>query len=84
MRIGRRRGGLGTKRRGGGTRIAAAVLVVWLIIGAIAAGQRHYYTGSSTNCAGVGTVLVTILAVPLNQVGVNPKIHSCDLPAPSR
>lgn len=84
MRIGRRRGGLGTKRRGGGTRIAAAVLVVWLIIGAIAAGQRHYYSGSSTNCAGMGTVLVTILAGPLNYLGVNPKIHSCDLPAPSR
>jgi len=72
------------KRRGGGTRIAAAVLVVWLIIGAIAAGQRHYYSSSSTNCAGVGTVLVTILAGPLNYMGVNPKIHHCDVPTPSK
>jgi hypothetical protein len=79
-----RRGGTGLKRRGGATRIAAAVLVVWLIIGAIAAGQRHYYSGSATNCAGVETVLVTILAGPLNYLGVNPKIHSCDVPTPSK
>ncbi|MGI8878924.1 MAG: hypothetical protein ACR2KJ_00090 [Jatrophihabitans sp.] len=75
---------MGPKRRGRGTRIAAAVLVVWLIIGAIAAGQRHYYSNSSTNCAGVGTVLVTILAGPLNYIGVNPKIHHCDVPTPSK
>ena len=72
------------KRRRGGIRIAAAVVVVWLIIGAMAAGQRHYYSSSFTNCAGVGTVLVTILAGPLNYMGVNPKIHHCDLPTPSK
>jgi hypothetical protein len=27
-------------------RIGAVVLIVWLIIGAIAGGQRHYYNGS--------------------------------------
>jgi hypothetical protein len=65
-------------------RIAAAVLLVWLIIGAIAAGQRHYYSGSPTNCAGVGTIVVTILAGPLNYVGVNPKISHCVVPQPSK
>ena len=93
MRIKRRRswlnmksrgGGMSMKRRGPATRIAAVVLVVWLIIGAIAAGQRHYYSGSSTNCASAGTVLVTILAGPLNYTGVNPKIHHCDVPTPSK
>ena len=84
MRTKRRRSRLGTRRGGGRTRIAAAVLMIWLVIGAVAAGQRHYYSGSSTNCAGVGTVLVTILSGPLNYLGVNPKIHSCALPAPSR
>ena len=64
-------------------RIGTVVLVIWLVIGAIAAGQRHYYSSGSQNCAGAGTVLVTILAGPLNYVGVNPKV-SCRLPQPSK
>ncbi len=32
-------------------RIGTAVIIVWLIIGAIAGGQRHYYNSSSTDCA---------------------------------
>jgi hypothetical protein len=63
-------------------RIGSLLLVVWLIIGAIAGGQRHYYSSSSTNCAQAGTIFVTILAGPLNYVGVNPKV-SCELPRPS-
>jgi hypothetical protein len=59
------------------------VLILWLIIGAVAAGQRHYYSGSATNCAKAGTIAVTILAGPLNYVGVNPKI-SCQAPQPSK
>ena len=59
------------------------LLVVWLVIGAIAAGQRHYSSGSTTNCAKVGTVTVTILAGPLNYLGANPKI-SCEVPQPSK
>jgi hypothetical protein len=61
-------------------RIGTAVLIVWLIIGAIAAGQRHYYNGSDTNCAKAGTIAVTIIAGPLNYIGVNPKI-SCPKPS---
>ena len=64
-------------------RILPALLVVWLIIGAIAAGQRHYYSGDSTNCARAGTITVTILAGPLNYVGANPKVH-CRAPQPSK
>ena len=64
-------------------RIGTALLVVWLIIGAVAAGQRHYYSGSTTNCAKAGTIAVTIIAGPLNYVGVNPKI-SCQVPKPSK
>ena len=59
------------------------VVVVWLIIGAIAAGQRGYYSRSSTNCAQGGTIAVTILAGPLNYVGVNPKAK-CLIPQPSQ
>jgi hypothetical protein len=64
-------------------RIGTLLLVIWLIIGAIAAGQRHYYSSSNANCAKAGTIAVTILAGPLNYFGVNPKIK-CDLPQPSQ
>jgi hypothetical protein len=55
-------------------RVFLVVLFVWLLIGALAAGQRHYYTASSANCAGVGTILVTILFGPVNYFGGNPKV----------
>lgn len=55
-------------------RAGTVVLVIWLIIGAIAAGQRGYYDASRTSCTNAGTIVVTILAGPLNYVGVNPKL----------
>jgi hypothetical protein len=64
-------------------RIGSIILVIWLIIGAIAGGQRHYYSSSSANCAKAGTIAVTILAGPLNYMGVNPKVQ-CQLPQPSQ
>ena len=63
--------------------LLAGLLLVWLLIGAVAAGQRGYFSGSSTNCAKVGTTVVTILAGPLNYVGANPKID-CEVPQPSK
>ncbi len=63
-------------------RLGALIVLIWLIIGAIAAGQRGYYSSSSATCAHAGTIFVTVLAGPLNYVGVNPKI-SCHLPSPS-
>jgi hypothetical protein len=64
-------------------RILSVVIVIWLVIGAIAGGQRHYYSGSGATCAKAGTIAVTILAGPLNYVGANPKIK-CELPKPSK
>jgi hypothetical protein len=63
-------------------RIGAVLILVWLIIGVVAAGQRHYYSGSQDTCAHAGTIAVTIVAGPLNYVGVNPKI-SCRIPQPT-
>jgi membrane protein YdbS with pleckstrin-like domain len=63
-------------------RIGAVIVLVWLLIGAIAAGQRGYYSGSETNCAKSGTIAVTVVAGPLNYVGLNPKVK-CELPQPS-
>ena len=67
----------------GDMRIAPVLLVIWLIIGAIAAGQRHYYGNSDPSCSKVSTIAVTILAGPLNYVGVNPKV-ACKAPKPSK
>ena len=64
-------------------RIGSVLLNAWLAIGAIAGGQRHYYNGSVNNCVKAGTIALTIIAGPLNYVGVNPKI-SCKTPQPSK
>jgi hypothetical protein len=61
-------------------RIGSLILAVWLIIGAIAGAQRNYYSSSSVTCAKAGTVAVTIVAGPLNYIGVNPKI-TCPKPS---
>jgi hypothetical protein len=63
--------------------IGSVVLILWLILGAIAAGERGDYTNPPANCSQVGTAAVTILVGPLNWLGVNPKI-SCQLPPPSK
>jgi hypothetical protein len=63
-------------------RIGAVLLLIWLVIGAIADGQRHYSSGSDPNCAQTSTSIVTVLAGPLNYSGVNPRI-SCKTPQPS-
>ena len=63
-------------------RVGSLIVVIWLIIGAIAAGQRGYYGSSAESCAHAGTIVATIAAGPLNYVGVNPKV-ACQLPSPS-
>lgn len=69
-------------RRGRIPTLLGVLLLLWLIIGAIAAAQRDYFAGTSTDCADVGTIPVTVVAGPLNYVGVNPKI-GCSVPQPS-
>jgi membrane protein YdbS with pleckstrin-like domain len=55
-------------------RLFWVLILIWLLIGAVAAGQRNYYTTSSVDCAGVGTIAVTILFGPVNYLGGNPKL----------
>ncbi len=69
--------------RRSGVSAFSALLVVWLIIGVVAAAQRHYFKGSSQTCAKASTIAVTIIAGPLNYLGVNPKL-GCHLPQPSK
>jgi len=61
--------------------IGSLLLVVWLVIGAIAAGQRGDYK-YPVDCTNVSTTAVTILAGPLNYANVNPHIN-CSTPRPS-
>jgi hypothetical protein len=70
-------------RTRGPSGIVAALVLIWLVIGVIAAGQRGYYKGSDQTCAKASTIAVTIVAGPLNYLGVNPKV-SCNLPQPSK
>jgi hypothetical protein len=61
--------------------IGSALLVLWLVIGGIAAAQRGEYKGP-IDCSSVSTIGVTMLAGPFNYVGVDPHIH-CSTPRPS-
>ena len=72
-----------TTRRGRTGSIVGFLVLVWLVIGVIAAAQRGYFTGGEANCAKVSTIVVTVLAGPLNYVGVNPQIDCPELPQPS-
>ena len=62
--------------------IVGILVIAWLVIGIVAAGQRHYYSGDNQSCAKAGTIAVTIISGPLNYLGVNPKV-TCELPQPS-
>ena len=65
-------------------RILSLLVLVWLVIGLIATVQRGYFSSGETDCAGVSTIVVTIIAGPLNYVGVNPKVDCPELPEPSQ
>ncbi len=59
------------------------IIVVWLVIGVVAAWQRGYFGDDrDVSCKRAGDTALTIVAGPLNYIGANPKIH-CDLPDPS-
>jgi hypothetical protein len=64
-------------------RIGTIVVVAWLVIGALAAAQRGYFRGDDASCAKVTTIAVTVVAGPLNYVGLNPKVEDCEAPKPS-
>lgn len=77
---------IGQGRRAGAPNIFAIIAVaalVWMIIGAIAAGQRGYFTDAAQNCASSATTAVTVIAGPLNYLGANPRVAGCDIPQPS-
>ena len=59
------------------------LVIVWLLIGVLAAFQRGYFGDDrEVSCKTAGDTALTILAGPLNYVGVNPKIDCDDVDAP--
>ena len=65
-------------------RIGGVLVVVWLVIGLLAAIQRGYFgDGREVNCKTTGDTVLTVVAGPLNYVGVNPKVK-CKVPQPSK
>lgn len=65
--------------------ILAIVVVVWLLIGVLAAFQRGYFGDDrDVSCKSAGDTTLTIIAGPLNYVGANPKVDChVDVPQPS-
>ena len=63
--------------------ILSLVVLVWLVIGAFAAYQRGYFGDDrQVSCSTAGDTALTVVAGPLNYVGVNPKVK-CRVPQPS-
>lgn len=64
--------------------IGGVIVLLWLILGGVAAYERGYFKDSGdASCAEAGTVIVTVVAGPLNWMGVNPKV-TCNIPEPSK
>ena len=69
-------------RRGSG--IGGLIVAIWLIIGLVAAFQRGYFSGDrDVSCRTFADTALTVVAGPLNYVGVNPKVD-CETPKPSK
>ncbi|MCW2822381.1 MAG: hypothetical protein JWR64_2176 [Marmoricola sp.] len=64
--------------------LIGTILVVWLLIGVLAAYQRGYFGQSAkVSCKTTGDTVLTVVAGPLNYLGVNPKVN-CRIPQPSK
>jgi hypothetical protein len=60
------------------------LVLLWLLVGVFAAFQRGYFGNDrDVSCKTAGDTVLTIVAGPLNYVGVNPKVN-CKVPQPSK
>jgi hypothetical protein len=63
-------------------RLLGVILIIWLLIGVIAAAQRGYFgDNEDVSCKEFADTALTIVAGPLNYVGVNPKVK-CNVNTP--
>ncbi len=66
------------------SRLIGIIVVVWLLIGVLATFQRGYFSDQrDVGCKKVSDTVLTVIAGPLNYVGVNPKVK-CSVPQPSK
>lgn len=67
-------------------RLGSLLLLIWLLIGLFAAYQRNDFNGKVDNCNKAATIVVTVVAGPLNYLGVNPKVNctTVNVPQPSK
>jgi hypothetical protein len=64
--------------------LLGTIVVIWLVIGVLAAFQRGYFGDDrEVSCKTFGDTSLTIVAGPLNYVGVNHKVE-CKTPQPSK
>ena len=52
------------------------LVIIWCVIGASAASDRGYFdTHSNRDCEFIGSGLLTVVAGPLNYIGLHPKAY---------
>ncbi|KOX07912.1 hypothetical protein ADL05_27745 [Nocardiopsis sp. NRRL B-16309] len=61
----------------------STLVVLWLLIGLVAAFQRGLFFRDEASCSTVGHTFGTIFVGPLNYLGVNPSVECPPLPEPS-
>jgi len=68
------------------TSIIPTLVVILLLIGALASWQRNEFKHSTTTCNSGARVALTVVAGPLNYLGVNPKPNcsKVHIPRPSK
>jgi hypothetical protein len=50
------------------------LVIVWFILGASVANDRGYFrSGYDRNCTSTGTAALTVVAGPINYLGVHPR-----------
>jgi hypothetical protein len=60
--------------------VIGVLVAVWLAVGTMAAGQRHYFMQGIGSCDAVGTVAATVAGGPLNYNGLDPQV-TCPEPS---
>ena len=68
-------------------RVVGILVVVWLVIGVLAAFQRGYFgSDQDVSCKSFADTGLTVLAGPLNYVGLNPTVDcsKVKVPQPSK
>jgi hypothetical protein len=64
-------------------RLIGLIVVIWLVIGALAAYQRGYFGDDrDVSCKDFGDTALTIVAGPLNYFGANPKVDCSKVKVP--